>query len=64
LKKKKGESRSPSAKKTYFFGATEISGRWGGRRFQNLGAWGKIVGLAGIFKDLFFESKTKKVMLL
>ena len=53
--------RSPSAEKTHFFGATEISGRWGGRRSQNLAGWEKIVGLAGIFKDLFFESKTKKL---
>ena len=53
--------RSPSAKKTHFFGPTEISGRLCGRRSQNLAGWKKIVSLAGVFKDFLFESKTKKL---
>jgi hypothetical protein len=32
----KGGERSPSAEKMTFFGLTEIAGRWGGRRVQNL----------------------------
>ena len=47
--------------KTHFWGATEISGRWGGQRFQNLAGSQKNVGLAGIFNDFLFESKTKKL---
>ena len=61
LAKTKEGGRSPSAEKTHFFGATKISGRWGGRRSQNLAGWRKIVGLAGSSKDLFFEWKTKKL---
>ena len=61
LAKTKGGGRSPSAKKTHFFGPTEISGRLCGRRSQNLAGWKIIVALAGIFKDFSFESKTKKL---
>ncbi len=61
LAKTKGGTRSPSAKKTHFFGPTKISGRLCGRRSQNLAGWKKIVGLAGVFKDFLFESKTKKL---
>ena len=45
----------------FFFGPTEISGRLCGRRSQNLAWWKIIVGLAGIFKDFLFKSKTKKL---
>ncbi len=40
--------------------ATEISGRWG-RGSQNLAERRKIVGLAMILKDFFFELKKKKL---
>ena len=53
--------RSPNGGKTTFLGATEISGRWAGRRFQNLARSQKNVGLAGIFNNFLFESKTKKL---
>ena len=59
--RKQRGGRSPSAKKTHFFGSTKISGRLCSRRSQNLVGWTKIVGLAGIFKDFLFELKTKKL---
>ena len=60
-RKQRRGGRSPSGGKMQFFGQTEISGRWGCRRFQNLGGWKKLFGLAGIFNDFLFESKTKKL---
>ena len=49
--------RSSSGGKTKFFGQTEISGRWGGRGSK---IWpGE--NLAGIFNDLLFELKSKKL---
>ena len=59
--KTKGGGRSPSGGKTKFFEQTEISGRWGGRGFQNLAGWKKLVSLAGIFNDFLFELKSKKL---
>ena len=50
----KQRGRSPSGGETKFFGQTEISGRWGGRVK-------KLVSLAGIFTDLSFELKSKKL---
>ena len=44
-----------------FFGQTEISGRWGSQGSQNLTGWKKLVSLAGIFTDLLFELKSKKL---
>ena len=58
---KGGQHWSPSGEKMQFFGQTEISGRWGGRKFQNLAGWEKLFGLVGIFNDFLFESKTKKL---
>ena len=61
FRKNKGGGRSPSGGKTKFFEQTEISGRWGGRGFQNLAGWKKSASLAGIFNDFLFELKSKKL---
>ena len=58
----KGGAGHQMGKKRNFLGrGTEISGRWGGRRFQNFTRSQNNVGLAGIFNDFLFESKTKKL---
>ena len=46
---------------TKFFGQTEISGQWGGWGSQNLAGLKKLVSLAGIFNNLLFELKSKKL---
>ena len=60
-KTKGRRGRSLGGGKTQFFGKTEISGWWGGGRFQNLAGWEKLFCLDGIFNNFLFESKTKKL---
>ena len=52
---------SPSAKKTHFFGLTEISGRLCGRGPKKLAEWNFVTELTTICRGFKFESKTKKL---
>ena len=61
LAKTKGEGRSPSAKKTHFFGPTEISGRLCGRGPHKLAEWNVLATLTTICRGFEFEWETKKL---
>ena len=57
----KGGAMSPSAKKTHFFGLTEISGQLCGRGPQKLAEWNFVAELTTICRGFKFEPKTKKL---